>query len=48
MAKNKATGKRRRVLESTGHVKLKLAITYAPTGGDGHGQSVTVKLKKKL
>ena len=32
----------------TGKVKLNLAITYTPTGGDPSTQSVKVKLKKKL
>jgi hypothetical protein len=44
----KAKGKKRRKLNETGKVKLNLAITYTPTGGDPSIQSVNVKLKKKL
>jgi hypothetical protein len=29
-------------------VKLSVAVTYTPTGGDPSTQSVKVKLKKKL
>jgi hypothetical protein len=29
-------------------MKLDVAVTYAPTGGDPNTQSVKVKLKKKL
>jgi hypothetical protein len=29
-------------------VKLTVAVTYTPTGGDPNTQSVKVKLKKKL
>jgi hypothetical protein len=44
----KATGKKKRKLNETGKVKLNVAITYTPTGGDPSTQSVKVKLKKKL
>jgi hypothetical protein len=44
----KAKGKKKRKLNETGKVKLKVAITYAPTGGDPSTQSVKVKLKKNL
>ena len=43
----KATGKKRKTLNATGKVKVGLAITYTPTGGDPSSQSVKVKLKKK-
>ena len=44
----KATGKKKRKLNEKGKVKLNLAVTYTPTGGDPSTQSVKVKLKKKL
>jgi hypothetical protein len=44
----KAKGKKKRKLNETGKVKLNVAITYTPTGGDPATQSVKVKLKKKL
>jgi hypothetical protein len=44
----KAKGKKKRKLNETGKVKLNLAITYTPTGGDPGTKSVKVKLKKKL
>src|SRR5262249_33976206 len=44
----KATGKKKRKLNETGKVKLNVAITYTPTGGDPSTQSVTLKLKKKV
>jgi hypothetical protein len=42
----KATGKRRKRLNQTGKVRLKVAITYSPTGGDPSTQSTKLKLKK--
>ena len=44
----KAKGKKKRKLNETGKVKLNVAVTYAPTGGDPSTQSVKVKLKKTL
>jgi len=44
----KAAGKAKKTLNATGKVKVKVAITYTPTLGDPHTQSVKVKLKKKL
>src|SRR5215207_1347194 len=44
----KAKGKKKRKLNETGKVKLHVAVTYTPTGGDRSTQSVKVKLKKKL
>lgn len=44
----KATGKKKRKLNETGKVKLKLAVTYTPTGGSPNTQSVKVTLKKKV
>ena len=44
----KAKGKKKRKLNDTGKVKLNVAITFTPTGGDPSTQSRKVKLKKKL
>jgi hypothetical protein len=44
----KAKGKKKKTLNETGKVKLNLAITYTPTGGDPSTKSMKVKLKKKL
>lgn len=44
----KAKGKKKRKLNETGKVKLNVALSYTPTGGDPSTQSVKVKLKKKL
>src|SRR4051794_16511 len=44
----KAKGKKKRKLNEKGKVKLNLAVTYTPTGGDPSTQSVKVKLKKRL
>jgi hypothetical protein len=44
----KAKGKKKRKLNRAGKVKLNIAITYIPTGGDPSTQSLKVKLKKKL
>jgi hypothetical protein len=44
----KAKGKKKRKLNETGKVKLNVAVTYTPTGGDPATQSVKMKLKKKL
>jgi hypothetical protein len=44
----KANGKKKRKLNDTGKVKLNLAVTYTPTGGDPNTQSLRVKLKKLL
>jgi hypothetical protein len=43
----KANGKKKRKLNETGKVKLNVAISYTPTGGDPSTQSVIVKLLKK-
>lgn len=45
--KVKAKGKKRRTLDATGKVKLKLSITYTPTGGDPATQQLKVKLRKR-
>jgi hypothetical protein len=42
----KAKGNKKRTLNATGKVKLNVAVTYTPTGGDPRTQSVRVKLKK--
>jgi hypothetical protein len=44
----RASGAKKRKLDSTGMVKVKLAVTYTPTGGSPNTQSVKVKLKKKI
>ena len=44
----KGKGKKKKTLNETGKVKLNLAITYTPTGGDPSTRSLKVKLKKKL
>ena len=44
----RAKGKKKRTLNETGKVKLNVAVTYTPTGGDPSTQSIKVKLKKKL
>jgi hypothetical protein len=44
----KAKGKKKKTLNATGKVKLKVAVTYTPTLGDAHTRSVKVKLIKKL
>ena len=44
----RAKAKKKRKLNDTGKVKLNLAITFTPTGGDRSTQSSKVKLKKKL
>jgi hypothetical protein len=42
----KAKGRKKRQLNQTGKVKLKVAVTYTPTGGDPGTRSLKVKLKK--
>ena len=44
----KAKGKKKRKLNEKGKVKLNLAVTYTPTGGDPSTESMKVKLKKRL
>jgi hypothetical protein len=44
----KGKGKKKKTLNETGKVKLNLAITYTPTGGDPSTKSMKVKLKKNL
>jgi hypothetical protein len=44
----KGKGKKRERLNQTGKVKLNLAITYSPAGGEPSTRSIKVKLKKKL
>jgi hypothetical protein len=43
----KARGKKRHKLEENGKVKVSVAITYTPTGGNPNTQAVTVKLIKR-
>jgi hypothetical protein len=42
----KATASARRKLNRTGAVKLRVTVTYAPTGGTARSKSITVKLRK--
>jgi hypothetical protein len=44
----KAKGKKKRKLNRKGKVKLNVAVSYTPTGGDPNTQLLKVKLKKKL
>ena len=44
----KGKGNKRKTLNETGKVKLNLAITYTPSGGEPSARSMKVKLKKKL
>jgi hypothetical protein len=44
----KAKGKKKRKLNEEGKVKLNIAVSFTPTGGDPSTQSLKVKLKKKL
>jgi hypothetical protein len=44
----KGKGKKKKTLNETGKVKLNLAITYTPTGGEPSTRSMKVKLKKRL
>jgi hypothetical protein len=44
--KVKAKGSKRRTLDRTGQVTLKLKITYTPTGGDPKTQKLKLKLLK--
>ena len=44
----KAKGKKKKQLNQRGKVKLSVAVTYIPTGGDPSTQSVKVKLLKKV
>jgi hypothetical protein len=43
----KAKGKKKKTLNETGKVKLNVAVTYTPTGGDAKTQSQKVKLIKR-
>jgi hypothetical protein len=42
----KASGKKKRKLNETGKVKLRVAVRYTPTGGQSLTQSTKVRLKK--
>jgi hypothetical protein len=44
----KGKGRKKQKLNETGKVKLNLAITYTPTGGEPSTRPMKVKLKKKL
>jgi hypothetical protein len=44
----KAKGKRKRTLARMGKAKLKVKVTFIPTGGDPNTQAKTVKLIKRL
>ena len=43
----KAKGKKRRELNRAGKVKLRVTVTYTPTGGDPRTQVLKVKLRKR-
>jgi hypothetical protein len=43
----KARGKKKRKLNETGKVKLNVAVTYTPTGGDPATESKRLKLRKR-
>ena len=42
----KAKGQKRKTLNETGKVKLKVAITFTPTNGDPRSQTLKVRLRK--
>jgi len=44
----RAKGKKKQKLNEAGKVKLSVAVTYTPTGGDPATQTKKLKLKKKL
>jgi hypothetical protein len=44
----KATGKKRKTLNSSGKVKLSVALGFTPTNGDAATQTVAIKLKKNV
>ena len=44
----RASGKKRRKLNSTGKVRLNLSIGFMPTGGTARTDSLPVKLRKKI
>ncbi len=46
-AADQGDGKKKRQLNETGKVKLNVAVTYTPTGGDPSTQSRKLKLKKR-
>lgn len=43
----KSKGKKRRQLNRAGKVKLRVKVTYTPTGGDPGTQTLKVKLRKR-
>ena len=43
----RAKGKKKRTLNDTGKVKLRVAVRYTPTGGEPKTDSVKVKLRKR-
>jgi hypothetical protein len=43
----KATGKKKRKLRRKGRAKVKLVVTYTPTGGDPSSQTLKMKLRKR-
>jgi hypothetical protein len=44
----KPKGKIRRKLNQTGQEKVKVTVTYVPTGGSPNAQTKTINLRKKL
>jgi Glycosyl hydrolase family 26 len=43
----RARGRKQGVLNRSGHVALKLTLTFVPTGGDPSSQTTTLRLKKR-
>ena len=43
----KATGKKGKTLNGPGKVKVKVTLTFTPTGGTAGSLPVTVKLRKR-
>ena len=41
-----ARGSKKRLLERSGRVKLKITVTFVPSGGTANSQTATLKLKK--
>jgi hypothetical protein len=42
-----ATGKAKQTLARVGHVKVKVTITFTPTGGPARSRSTTVVLRRR-
>jgi hypothetical protein len=44
----KSKGKKKRTLDRTGNVKVKVKVTYTPTGGSPNTETKRIKLIKRL